>query len=992
MSETREAPPNDYRDPFWRDLIARTEERVDIPRGLLQSVVLFGEKSNNDQTNSNNTRTIFQIIPSTRDSFLRKYGVDAYLGPDQAAEVAALHLKESLQRNGGNLASAVGEYHGSPNRRTWGPRTNAYINSVMVGYNRLLNDQTAQNASQTEGGQSAVNLIEQNERALQSALQPRPERLRAVYETYRAGQMPQEDAQAFENDIRSGKITMERGATLLDGSPAISQTVAQASGAPRALPQEVLDAYTQGRMTVEERQLFERHAADGVIRLPEGFPLTRTATPAPSRQSLFGRRGEVSGQAQPAPSPGVPLPPPAAQPPQAPPQAPEAPFAAPVRGEYAAEGMAAGAAMPFTAPGAASAPQATAAPQAQPVVPPVAGPRTETTAAGLAGAATRGMALPAAGALAGGALALPTGVGVPFGAAMGATAGALVPIVGDPAVALINRQFGTNFMQPSQALNELLARAGIMEPATATERVVESAASTGAAGGAQVAAMGQLAARALTRDPNSLLARVYQSLATGPRAQVGAATGAGAGGQTAAEMGYGELGQAAGSLIGGLGGAGAGSVRVGVPARIAADVEAAKSVGVPVMTSDVSPPRTFMSNWLRRVGEAIPITGTGGPRAAQQQARVEATQNILRQHGANDTADAIADVSASVLAKREAQLQKYAGEKMSVINASSPNIPVPVNRTVAAIDIELAKPEMNTTVLAPVRRILENWRDDIQGKGLPAIETLRSVLGQAFKNDALADVRTAGEKIVTSLYGPLREDMGEFILQNQGRPAFNKFNVAMERLRVGVKELENDALKSILDRGEATPEIARRLLLSSNKSDVQLLYRNLTPAGQQRARAAILEDALSKSSTAGEINPTRFANELGKRGTAIGVMFNGRDLEEIQGLMRVLNITKRAQESSVVTSTGQMGVPFLGGSAIAGLGATFGGPLGGIASLGATALAGVAARAYESATSRNILTRISRAPAGSDMETRLVNQFNASFRDQAAAMSREVSQ
>ena len=1000
MSETREAPPNDYRDPYWRDLIARTEERVDIPRGLLQSVILFGEKSNNDQTSRNNTRTIFQIIPSTRDAFLRKYGVDAYLGPDQAAEVAALHLKESLQRNGGNLAAAVGEYHGSPNRSTWGPRTNAYINSVMVGYNRLLTNQTTQTAPQTEGGQSAVNLIEQNERALQSALQPRPERLRAVYDAYRAGQMPPEDAQAFENDIRSGKITMERGATLLDGSPAISQTVAQASGAPRALPQEVLDAYTQGRMTVEERQLFERHARDGVIGLPQGFPLGQTPNAPPTRQSLFGRRGEVSGQVQPAPSPGVLLPAPGmaaippsvAQPPQAPPQAPEAPFAAPVRGEYAAEGMAAGAAMPFTAPGAAPAPQVPAAPQAQPVTAPVAGPRTETTAAGLAGAATRGMALPAAGALAGGALALPTGVGVPFGAAMGATAGALAPIIGDPAVALINRQFGTNFTQPSQALNELFARAGIMEPATAPERVVESASSTGAAGAAQAAAMGQLAARALARDPNSLLARVYQSLSTGPRAQVGAAAGAGAGGQTAAEMGYGELGQATGSLIGGLGGAGAGSVRGGVPARIAADVEAAKSVGVPVMTSDVSPPKTFMSNWLRRVGEAIPITGTGGPRAAQQQARVEAAQNILRQHGANDVADAIADVSASVLAKRAEQLAKYTTQKAEVINGAPSTRDVPVSNVIRAIDAELAGREMSTNAFAPVRSALEKWKEDLQGQNLQSIEKLRKALGETFEAFELSSIRTAGKEILSRLYAPLRDDMGQFIRQESGEAAFNKWQIANRRLSEMAGELKSASLKSIFDRGEATPEIARRLLLSSNKSDVQLLYRNLTPAGQQRARAAILEDALSKSSTAGEINPTRFANELGKRGAAIGVMFNGRDLEEIQGLMRVLNITKRAQESSVVTSTGQMGVPFLGGSAIAGLGATFGGPLGGIASLGATALAGVAARAYESATSRNILTRISRAPAGSDMEARLVNQFNASFRDQAAAMSREVSQ
>jgi hypothetical protein len=149
------------------------------------------------------------------------------------------------------------------------PLPRPYVNRPVAGFDD-------QRFAEGAGARKAINLIEQNERVLQSALQPRPERLRAVYEAYRAGQMPPEDAQAFENDIRSGKITMARGATFLDGSPAISQNVAQASGTPRVLPQEVLDAYTQGRMTVGERQLFERHAADGVIRLPEGFPLIQT--------------------------------------------------------------------------------------------------------------------------------------------------------------------------------------------------------------------------------------------------------------------------------------------------------------------------------------------------------------------------------------------------------------------------------------------------------------------------------------------------------------------------------------------------------------------------------------------------------------------------------------------------------------------------------------------------------------------------------------------
>ena len=1001
MSETREAPPNSFRDPYWRDLSSATEDRVGIPRGLLRSVVEFGEKSDNNQISRANARTVFQIIPSTRDAFLRKYGVDAYLSPENAAEVAALHLKESLDRNNNSISAAIGEYHGGPNRRAWGAVTNSYIARTLAGFRNLNN-------AMADAEPPAQRVRYENvQAAFEEANQTDAPVMRA-FEAYRAGRMTPEDAASFEQEVRSGNIMLPRGAGLTGENIGPTETRAPLAGGATATqaPQGVLDAYTQNRMTQPDRLTFERLVAGGQMAVPEGFQMGQTprvGTPAramtPAQRALI-QNMPAQPVAAPSVAPAAPgmaaVPSPVAQPPQAPPQAPEAPFAAPVRREYAAEGMAAGAAMPFTAPSVAPAPQAPAAPQAQPVAPPIAGPRTETTAAGLAGAATRGAALTAAGALFGGAVgSVVPGVGTAFGARMGATAGALAPMVGDPAVALINRQFGTNFTQPSQALNELFARAGIMEPATAAERVVQSGTSAGAGGGAQVAALGQLASRALARDPNSLLARVYQSLAAGPRAQVGAATGAGAGGQTAAEMGYGELGQATGSLIGGLGGAGAGSVRVGVPARIAADVAAAERAGVPVMTSDVSPPKTFMSNWLRRVGEAIPITGTGGPRAAQQQARVESVQNILRQHGANDTADAmtaVSDVTASTLAKRAEQLAKYTTQKAEVINGAPSTRDVPVSNVTRAIDAELANREMATNAFAPVRIALEKWKEDLQGQNLQSIEQLRKALGETFEAFELSSIRTAGKEIISRLYAPLRDDMGQFIRQESGEAAFNKWQIANRRLSEMVGELENSALKAILDRGEATPEIARGLLLSSTRSDVQLLYRNLTPAGQQRARAAILEEALAKSGTPGEINPTRFANELGKRGTAIGVMFNGRDLEEIQGLMRVLNITKRAQESSVVTSTGQMGVPFLGGSAITGLGASVGGAEGAIVSLGATALAGLASRAYESALGRNILTRISRAPAGSDMETRLVNQFTASFRDQAAAMSREVSQ
>jgi hypothetical protein len=986
MSETREIP-NSFRDPFWRNLAAVTEERVGIPRGLLRAIVEFGEKSDNNQVSPANARTVFQIIPSTRDAFLRKYGVDAYLGPEQAAEVAALHLKESLERNNNSISAAIGEYHGGPSRRAWGPVTNAYIARTLGGFRRLING-----AADDETPAQRVRY--ENVLAAFEEANPTDAPVMRAFEAYRAGRMTPEDAASFEQEVRAGNIMLPRGAGLIGENIGPTETRPPLEGGATGVqaPQGVLDAYSQNRMTQADRITFENLVKAGQMTVPQGFQIGQTppaGTPrramtaeqramvdAFPRQPVMAPAGAAPASAA-APMPGGPV-----QPPQAAPEPPQAPFAAPVRGEYAAEGMAAGAAMPFTAPSAAPAPQAPAVPQAQPVAPPVAGPRTETTAGGLAGAITRGASPTAMGALAGGALGsvLP-GVGTLFGAGMGATAGALAPVAGDPAVAFINRQFGTNFTQPTEALNELFRRAGIMEPATATERVVEAGAQTASMGGAQAAMFRQLAQRA-ARDPNSLAGRVYQALAAGPRAQVGGAAGAGAGGQVAAEMGMGEAGQLAGSVLGGLGGAGAASLRVGTPPQIAGTMAQAERAGVPVMTSDVVPPRTFIGNWLRRIGEAVPLVGTGGQRAAQQQARIEAVQNILRANGASETADAIADVSASVIAKRAEQITKYTDQKKAVINGVSSTQPVPVSRVTDAIDQELAKAEMNTNAFAPVRSALQRWRDDLQGQNLQSLEQLRVALGQVFEAPELASIRTAGEKIISRLYAPLRDDMGEFIKAQSGDAAFNKWQVANRRLSDMIGELKNDSLKAILDRGEATPEIARRLLFSTNRSDVQLLYRSLTPEGQQRARAAVLEDALQKATTGtGEINPTRFASELQKRGTSIGVLFNGRDLEDVQGLVKILNLTRRAQEASVVTSTGQMGVPFIGA-------ATLGELFGAGGALVAGAVPGLMARMYEGALGRNILTRLSRAPAGSDMETRLANQVINNFRDRAAEASR----
>ncbi len=125
--------PNSYKDPYWSDLASKAEARVGVPAGMLVSVLLNGEKSNNDQISEAGAKTPFQIIPSTRKLIIKKYGIDPYLSPENAAEGAALLLDESLKRNKGDKAAAIGEYIGGINRANWGPTTKAYINRVVGG-------------------------------------------------------------------------------------------------------------------------------------------------------------------------------------------------------------------------------------------------------------------------------------------------------------------------------------------------------------------------------------------------------------------------------------------------------------------------------------------------------------------------------------------------------------------------------------------------------------------------------------------------------------------------------------------------------------------------------------------------------------------------------------------------------------------------------------------------------------------------------------------
>ncbi len=244
--------PNSYKDPYWTDLAAQTEAKLGLPGGLLAAIVTKGERSNADQVSEAGARTPFQIIPATRKAAIDKWGIDPWLSPENAAETAGLLLKDSLDRNKGNAAAAVAEYHGGTDRANWGPRTRSYVARVM-------NDQRQVQETGLPAGSSTF----QRALAKQQDAMP-PNAIANIYQAYQSGQMTPDEAKQFEADVKGGLVMLPRGATLA-GQQAPSPT-----GKPDAimLPAAITDAYRSGKMSEQERADLEADIKAGVVKIP----------------------------------------------------------------------------------------------------------------------------------------------------------------------------------------------------------------------------------------------------------------------------------------------------------------------------------------------------------------------------------------------------------------------------------------------------------------------------------------------------------------------------------------------------------------------------------------------------------------------------------------------------------------------------------------------------------------------------------------------------
>jgi hypothetical protein len=401
-------------------------------------------------------------------------------------------------------------------------------------------------------------------------------------------------------------------------------------------------------------------------------------------------------------------------------------------------------------------------------------------------------------------------------------------------------------------------------------------------------------------------------------------------------------------------------------------ISEAADVGVNVLTSDVRQPNTFASRWLQGIGEKIPIAGTGSTREAQFAQRQAAITDVVRNYVTEGaTPDAILrNVTDDLLATRATRISDQSQVKNEVIDRLSNGTPVDVSRTVEQIDNEVARLRgLNTAQVEPVIGALEDWRGALQGQGLRNVEELRKQIGQVFEGESMASVKDIGEKSLRSIYGPLNEDMGAFIQANGARRDYTQWRVANRNLSNIASELNGGALRNVLKQGTEKPEVVRGMLFGSSTSDVEKLYRNLSPAGRENARAAVMLEAFDKAGSDEALSPTRFANNVNRLGRQVGVVFSEDDQAVVKGLMNVLQATKRADQAAASPPTGVQNTMFLGGAALTDLLGGFG-----AATASAGGIGGLA-RVYESKPVRNALIRISGTRGGSPEQAKLIDNL-----------------
>lgn len=429
----------------------------------------------------------------------------------------------------------------------------------------------------------------------------------------------------------------------------------------------------------------------------------------------------------------------------------------------------------------------------------------------------------------------------------------------------------------------------------------------------------------------------------------------------------------------------------GAPAAQSEIVQAAKSANIPLMTSDVAQPSTFMGKSAQAIGERIPLAGTGGARATQQEARQRAVQALGDQYPTPRPDQVIEGLKA-----QKSRVMQAAGKRYEELLPQIDSLgPAPYTKTTQAIDdalAELSKPGVVSSKEAVAE--LQQFKDTLASapQTYSTLKENRTALREvvnSYDGQGRSQLPSRAKGMMNRVYSALSNDMNEAATNALNPRDLARLKSADAIYRGQAEKMTKTRLKNVLDKGDLTPEVAENLLFSTKRSEVKSLYDSLDSSGRDAARATVIQRALAKAGGIENPSPDKFMAELKRLESQTGILFKGDQRKQLEGLKQVLAATKRAGEAGVQTATGQQLYAPLGAAAAGSLIGDFG------ATLAAGASVGAMARAYESAAVRNAMIRIGAAPkseASKRLALQLARQLNAGAQSARAQSTGEQPQ
>ncbi|EBQ5780982.1 DNA transfer protein [Salmonella enterica subsp. enterica serovar Infantis] len=397
----------------------------------------------------------------------------------------------------------------------------------------------------------------------------------------------------------------------------------------------------------------------------------------------------------------------------------------------------------------------------------------------------------------------------------------------------------------------------------------------------------------------------------------------------------------------------------------------AAAADVPVMTSDVVPPKTKLGNQLQDYSEGV-IAGTGPMRAAQQDARSKLVNRFTEKYGDYDPSVVVDSLKSGVA--REKSLAK---SKLNDLSGRMVGKTVDTSGAIRAIDgavNELGKLKgvSDTQTISA----LNDYKNAIQeiSSGDDAFELLDKLRTQ-FRIDVKGDrtvLPSMSQTMVDRVYNSLTNSLSKSIAKGISPKDASAWRAGKADYAKMATHATQTRLKNVLNKGDLTPETVNTIVYGQYGSDIARLYGKLDQKGKDMLRAAYISKIADKVGD----SPQKMMTELGKlqkqaNGQVFKTVFGGKHGKEIEGMLSILEATKRASEANVVTKTGMTLAPLV--RVIGNL------KTGGALLAGETGI-GLMSRVYESPMARNALLRLANTKAGTPAYERALSQAATAVR------------